>query len=129
MRLIILLFLLNIKAFCQPGETKILPAEIETTINGIEAKIIVVKILGSDQGVFATMILGFKNKSSNDWVYFDAPRVLLDPDSEGMGPFELQLMKDSEDKDLSFLNPFIEKTHGDVFHFKCVCQETKNLLL
>jgi hypothetical protein len=130
--LLLLLILTSTTALCQQEKILTLPIERDMIIDGIESKLIILKIKGSQVGAFTDIILGFKDPTTHEWIYFEAhniPTYNTDSEIEFLNNFFLRLKSDSERRIPNFLNSIIERTEDNSFQWKCGCQKIKNVAL
>jgi hypothetical protein len=108
-----------------------LPAETKMLIDGIEMKLILLRIYGTPTGgSFADLVIGFKNPETEEWSYFDSPRIPFQ--NQSMIKFfrssPLNVIEKYRSHNLDFLDAILERK-GKEFLWKCECREIDDIVM
>jgi hypothetical protein len=119
---------LTTAAFCQQEPARSLPLEKDIIVQGIHVRLILLEIIGTPEGTFAKMIIGFKNPDSGEIIYFSIDKLPFNNQSALRFPRSspLKIQKNSKGLDIDFLKPIIDEDNGR-FYWKCSCQEIERI--
>lgn len=120
MKQLIVVFLFCILTLEVLGQTQTimnLPVEIDTVINGIEAKFIYLDIsFETRKSSFAKMAIGFRDPVTQEWIWFDAANVPFRwGDGSFTHSFPLKIRWGFENRDVRFLYSIIETKDGTFY--------------
>lgn len=123
--LFIFITIITINAHAQTSaESGMLPIEIDTVINGIDAKMILLKVWHqSGKGSLINFNIGFQNPENKEWVWFNATDVPVDGEIGFTHSFPLILQPGSRLKNVSFLKSIAKDKGDNVFMWHCPCKQ------
>jgi len=99
-----------------------LPAEFETVIDGIETKIIFLRMVYNRDEALADAIIGFKNPETGEWIFFDVEQAPFDATGGFIESFPLRLQDEFKYNDTGFIRQVVEPFSGQGYMWKCRCK-------
>jgi hypothetical protein len=112
-----------VAAFSQQKDAIELPAEINTTVKGIEVKITLLRITLQEEVTYGDMVLAFKNPLTSEWIYFDAEGARISRDRGLVYSFMLNLRNGFKESDTDFTKSILEQKSGKSFIWNCHCDD------